>query len=128
MTYRWLADLTLLVHAAFVAFVLLGGLLVLRWPRVAWFHVPAALWGSAVELAGWICPLTPLEIELRERAGQAGYERGFLEHYLLAAIYPEGLTREMQIVFGVLALALNLAVYAWVLTRKRRLRGQDRAP
>lgn len=127
MTYRWLADLTLLVHAAFVAFVLLGGLLVLRWPRVAWLHVPAALWGSAVELAGWICPLTPLEIELRERAGQAGYERGFLEHYLLAAIYPEGLTREMQIVFGVLALALNLAVYAWVLTRKRRLRGQDRA-
>jgi hypothetical protein len=127
MSYRWLADLTLLVHAAFVVFVLLGGLAVLRWPRIAWLHVPAAVWGSVVELAGWICPLTPLENELRERAGRVGYGRGFLEHYLLAAIYPEGLTRDAQIVFGILALALNLAIYAWVLRRNRRSRSQDRA-
>ncbi len=125
--YRWLADLTLLLHAAFVVFVLLGGVAVLRWPRIAWFHVPSALWGSVLELAGWICPLTPLENELRERAGQAGYERGFLEHYLLAAIYPEGLTRNMQIVFGILALALNLTIYAWLLTRKHRSPAQNRA-
>jgi hypothetical protein len=109
-----LADLVLVAHAAFVLFVVVGGLLVLRWPRVAWAHVPCAMWGSWVVIAGWICPLTPLEVSLRRAAGQAGYESGFLQHYVEMLLYPPGLTREIQVALGVAVVALNVAVYLWV--------------
>ena len=113
------ADAVLVVHLAFVLFVVLGGLLVLRWPRLAWVHLPAVAWAALVELNGWICPLTPLESALRERAGEAGYRGDFVQHYLLALIYPEALTREMQITFGVLVALINAAVYIALARRTR---------
>ncbi len=114
---RLLADLLVLVHTAFVLFVIFGGLLVRRWPRLAWLHLPAALWGGWVEFAGRICPLTPLENALRHEAGQAGYQGGFIEHYLIPLLYPPGLTRSAQLVLGGLLVLLNLALYAAVLAR-----------
>ena len=120
MVYRWLADLVLVLHLAFVLFVVLGGLLALRWPRVAWVHVPVALYGALVEFVGFICPLTPLEVGLRQRGGEAGYEGGFVDHYITAALYPTGLTREVQLVLGVCVLVLNGAVYLTLARRGRR--------
>ena len=114
-----LADSVVLLHMGFVVFVVAGGLLVLRWRRMAWVHVPCAVWGAWIEFAGWICPLTPLEIWLRRRAGEAGYERGFIEHYLLPLLYPSGLTRPTQLVLGTAVVVLNLALYAWVWRRWR---------
>jgi hypothetical protein len=105
-----------------VVFVVLGGLLVLRWPRVAYLHIPAALWGAAIEFAGWICPLTPLENWLRRRAGGTGYSGDFIEHYILPVLYPSALTREIQLVLGFLVIALNLVIYAYVFRRSRRVR------
>lgn len=118
--YALLADLTVVVHFAFVLFVVLGGLLVVRFPRVAWLHLPAAIWGAAIEFAGWICPLTPLENHLRILAGQGAYRGGFVEHYLLALLYPEGLSRGVQLMLGTLVIVINGIVYfmAW-----RRWRG-----
>jgi Protein of Unknown function (DUF2784) len=118
MAYRILADLVVGVHALFVAFVVLGGLLALRWPWVAAVHLPAAVWGTLIEFRGWVCPLTPLEQSLRASAGQAGYEGGFIEHYLLPVLYPIGLTRGVQLVFGSLVIAVNLVVYGLVLWRR----------
>ncbi|HKN57975.1 MAG TPA: DUF2784 domain-containing protein, partial [Gemmatimonadaceae bacterium] len=115
MIYRVLADLVLVVHLGFVVFVVLGGWLVLRWPRLAWVHVPAAAWGVLIEYAGWICPLTPLENSFRMKGGEAGYGSGFVEHYLLPTLYPAGLTRSTQLILGSLVLLLNLAAYAIVL-------------
>jgi hypothetical protein len=115
-----LADLVVLIHLAFVVFVVTGGLLVWKWPRLAWLHVPCALWGAAVEFGGWICPLTPLENELRMRAGQAGYEGDFVAHYVLPVLYPEALTREWQFVLGAIVLVVNGVVY-WRLVRQRRV-------
>ena len=111
MPFRWLADFVLLVHFAFVVFVILGGLLVLRWPKVAWVHLPAAAWGVVIEFAGWICPLTPLENALRIRGGEPGYAGDFIGHYVAAVLYPAGLTRGAQIVLGLLALFINVVVY-----------------
>lgn len=119
MIYRTLADLVLVVHLAFVVFVVVGGLLVLRYPRLAWIHIPAAIWGVLIEFVGWICPLTPLENAFRARGGEAGYGGGFIEHYVLAALYPAGLSREVQFVLGSVVLALNLAIYAVVIARAR---------
>ena len=110
MPYRILADLVVGVHALFVVFVVAGGLLVLRRPWVAAAHLPAAVWGALIEFSGWICPLTPLEKSLRAAAGQAGYEGGFIEHYLLPVLYPAGLTRGVQLVLGAAVIAVNLAV------------------
>jgi len=118
MIYRLLADLLVLAHFAFLIFVVGGGLLVVRWPRVAWLHLPCALWGAWVELAGWICPLTPLEVTWRQRAGQAGYEGGFMEHYIIPVLYPSGLTREIQIGLGIAVVVLNVALYAWAWRRR----------
>ena len=118
MLYRWLADAVLVVHLAFVLFVVLGGLLVLRWPRLIRVHVPVALYGAAIEFIGFICPLTPLENSLRRRGGEAGYDGGFIDHYITAALYPTGLTREIQLALGVAVLALNAIVY-WIVLRRR---------
>jgi uncharacterized protein DUF2784 len=120
MLDRFLADLVLLIHFGFVAFVVLGGVLVLRWPKFAWVHLPAVLWGAFVEYTGSICPLTPLEIALRHRGGEAGYPGGFLEHHLTGVLYPAGLTRQVQIGLGTLALAINAAVYGSAVVRHRR--------
>jgi hypothetical protein len=111
MIYRALADFVVLIHMAFVLFVAIGGLLVFKWRRVAWFHIPAALWGALIEFAGWVCPLTPLENWLRRRGGEAGYQTGFIEHYLLPLIYPAPLSRNLQVVLGLLVLGFNLAIY-----------------
>ncbi len=116
--YRTLADLVVIVHFGFVLFAVLGALLALRWPRVVWVHVPAAVWAAFIEFAGWICPLTPLEKWLRMRSGGAGYRGGFVDHYLLPILYPEGLTRDTQIILGLLVLLLNLAIYGWLLRRR----------
>ena len=121
MAYRLAADALVIVHAAFVLFVVAGGLLALRWRRILWVHAPAALWGIWIELAGWICPLTPVESWLRQQGGEVGYSGSFIEHYLLPVLYPSALTRGTQILLGGLALAVNLTVYAWVLSRRRRL-------
>ena len=120
--YAVLANLTVAAHLLFVVFVMLGGLLVVRWLRIAWVHVPCAAWGALVELMGWVCPLTPLERALRERAGEATYATPFLEHYLIPLLYPGALTREIQLALGVGVVALNLAVYAVVWRRRMRSR------
>jgi len=111
VTYRILADAVLVLHLAFIAFVMLGGLAVLRWPRLAWLHLPAVLWAVGITFAGGYCPLTPLENRLRVAGGGAGYEGSFIEQYLTALIYPDGLTRGVQIVLGCLVVAVNVAVY-----------------
>jgi hypothetical protein len=113
--YGLLADAVLVAHLAFVLFVTLGGLLVLKWRRLAWLHIPAAAWGATIEFAGWICPLTPLENDLRARAGQSGYEGDFIARYLMPVVYPDGLTRQDQLLLGSAALAINLAIYVWLL-------------
>jgi len=114
MAHRILADAVLVLHASFILFVVAGGLLV-RWRRrVAWLHLPAVAWGALIEFRGWICPLTPLEIWARSRAGETGFSGGFIEHYLLAVVYPGALTRELQIALGALVLVVNALVYAWV--------------
>ncbi len=112
MIYRVLADLVLLIHAAFVIFVVFGGLLALWKRSLAWLHLPALFWGAVVVGMGWICPLTPLENTFRRIAGEGNYQSSFLEQYLLLAIYPQGLTREIQILMALLLVVGNLIVYA----------------
>jgi hypothetical protein len=119
MSYRLLADLVLIVHAGFVAFVVLGALLMLRWPRIAWVHGPVVLWGAGIEFLGGICPLTPLENHWRRSARELGYPGGFVEHYLMSALYPDGLTRQVQLALGALVLLVNAAIYTWVFWRRR---------
>jgi hypothetical protein len=121
--YALLADAVVIVHLGFVVFVVGGGFLVLRWPWLAWAHVPAAAWGALIELAGWFCPLTPLEHWLRHAAGGEAYGGGFVEHYLLPVIYPGALTREIQIALGIGVLAVNAAAYALVWRKRRRMAG-----
>jgi hypothetical protein len=119
MLYRIGALVVLLVHLAFVLFVVLGGVIALRWPKVAWAHIPVAVWGALIEFTGGICPLTPLENWLREQAGEERYAGDFIEHYITALIYPGGLTREIQIGLGVFVVVLNVAIYVWIATRRR---------
>ena len=120
MLYGLMADLVLAAHLVFVVFVALGGFLVWRWRRLAWLHVPVALWGGAIAVVGFTCPLTPLENHLQRLGGRAGYQGGFIEHYVTAALYPEGLTREAQIALGTAVLVLNLVVYWRVVAMSRR--------
>jgi hypothetical protein len=126
VAYRALADLLVGIHLAFILFVIGGGFAALRWPRLAWIHLPAAAWGAAVELGGWICPLTPLESRLRQLGGAAGYTGSFVERHLLPLIYPAALTRELQVALGVGVLALNVAAYTWLW--RRRVRAGPTAP
>ena len=120
MVYRALADCIVLVHAAFVAFVMLGGFFAWRWRAVLWAHVPAAVWGAAIEFAGWTCPLTPLENALRARAGLEGYRGGFVEHYVIPLLYPAGLTRPAQAVLGTLVVVVNVVAYTVLIRRSFR--------
>ena len=120
MLHRLAADAVLLLHLAFVVFVVLGGFLVLRWRKVAWAHLPAVAWGALVEFSGWICPLTPLENALFRSSGEPGYQGDFLAHYLLRALYPQGLTRTTQLMLGGFALAVNVLIYAAIVPRSHR--------
>lgn len=122
MLFRLLADAIVVVHLGFVLFVVLGGLLVLRWPRMAWVHLPAAAWGAWIEFAGWICPLTPLENWLRQQGGGPVYATGFVERYVVPVLYPAALSRDIQWALGGLVLAVNALVYLYV------VRGRARAP
>lgn len=124
MLYRLLADIVALTHLAFIVFVLLGGLLALRWRWVPWAHLPAAAWGAAVEFFGRFCPLTSLENSLRRASGSAGYSGGFIERYLMPIIYPAELTRELQLFLGCALVVLNLAAYLAV-WRRLRIRQQE---
>jgi hypothetical protein len=126
MIYRVAADAVLVFHFLFIVWAVGGGLLLLAgWHRALWLHLPAALWAVMIEFGGWICPLTPLEWQLRERAGEAGFSGGFVERYILAWIYPEGLTREIQIAIGAGVLILNAAIYGYWLMRLRSSSRQD---
>ena len=120
MLARALADAVVVLHAAFVAFVVAGGLLVLRYRRIAWLHVPAVAWAAFIEMSGGVCPLTPLENALRGAAGDVGYTGGFVEHHLIPLIYPPGLTPRLQFALGLFVVGLNLAVYAAAWRRRRR--------
>lgn len=111
--YIFLADLVLIVHLAFVVFVLGGGLLMLKWRWIAWLHLPAALWGAVVEFTGEICPLTPLENWLRAQDGEIPSGSDFIAQYLLPVLYPGDLTRGIQWLFGSVVVILNSAVYWW---------------
>jgi hypothetical protein len=119
MIYRILADGVVAFHLGFVLFVVLGGLPALRWPRVAWVHLPAAAWGAFVEFSSTVCPLTPLENHLRRLGGEAGYSGGFIAHYMLPVLYPAGLGQGTRIVLGVFVVLLNVTVYT-ILWRRRR--------
>jgi hypothetical protein len=117
MIYRALADFVLLLHMGFVLFAALGGVLAFKWRRVAWFHIPAALWAALIEFVGWECPLTPLENWLRRKGGEAGYQTGFIERYILPLIYPAPFSRTLHVVLGLLVLGVNLAIYGWIWRR-----------
>jgi hypothetical protein len=119
MPHGLLAEAVVLLHFGFVLFVIFGGLLALRWRRAVWLHLPAAAWGALIEFTGWICPLTPLEHWLRRQGGQAAYQGGFVEHYILPVLYPHGLTRTIQLILGLLGVGINLLVYS-ILWRRRQ--------
>jgi hypothetical protein len=116
-----LANFILVIHLGFILFVVVGGLLVFRWPWAAFIHLPAVLWGVAIELGNWICPLTPMEQKLRLSAHESGYTGGFIEHYLIPLIYPDELTRDIQLGLGLFVLLVNVLIYAWWLVRRRKL-------
>lgn len=120
MWYQLLANGVMLLHLGFVLFVIFGGLLALRWPKVVWVHLPAATWGATVEFTGWICPLTPLEVWLRLKGGDSGYGGDFIEQFVIPVLYPAGLTHDVQIVLGWFVLAVNVVVYGclWRFTYK----------
>ena len=122
MLYKVWADLLVLFHLGFIIFVIFGGLLVVKWRWVFLLHFPAAVWGALIEFQGWLCPLTPLEQRLRLAAGEQGYAGGFVEHYVLPVIYPEALTRDIQLSLGAFVIVINLAAYAWVLFHVARRR------
>jgi hypothetical protein len=124
MLYSALANAVLALHAAFVVFVLFGGLLALRWRRLPWLHLPSVLWVILIELNGWICPLTPLENRLRETAGAQGYSGGFIEHYLLPVVYPPGLTPGLQALFAAIVTGINIAVYGLLWRTRYRMTGR----
>ena len=117
------ADIIVLAHLGFIVFAALGGFLVVRWPKFVFLHLPCALWGVLIAFGGWICPLTHLEMHFRQLSGQVGYDGGFIDHYVMPLIYPAGLTRGMQIAFGVSILSVNLGAYGRLLrnlTRKKK--------
>lgn len=126
MIYRILAELVLVIHFCFVLFVVLGGLLVLRWPAILWLHLPAFVWGILVQCFFWSCPLTPLENWFRRLGGEAGYTGGFVEHYIMAILYAN-VSRGFQVMLGLLLIGVNALVYSLVFMRRRRIRDASRA-
>lgn len=114
MVFKLAATALALIHLAFILFVVFGGLLLLKWPKLVWVHIPAAVWGALIEFAGWYCPLTSMENAMLRRAGQSGYTGGFVAHYLFALIYPAGLSRGLEIGIGLFVLVVNVSVYVRV--------------
>jgi hypothetical protein len=127
MLFQVLADLVLLLHASFIVFVVFGALFAIRWPRIAWLHLPACVWAAVLEFFGFICPLTPLENQLRRAGGEAPYAEGFIEHYLVPFVYPPGLTPRLQVLLGVLVVLVNGLLY-WYVFRYRRSRARVQTP
>jgi hypothetical protein len=127
MIHRIAADLVLLLHLAFIVFVVLGGGLVLIRPRLSWVHLPAVIWGAFVELAGLVCPLTPLENRLRVASGSAGYTGGFIDRHLIPVVYPPDLSRPIQIALGLAVVLINAVFYALLVRRGYRPRGRTSA-
>jgi len=115
MFYTLAANAIVLLHLGYVMFVVIGGLLVFRWRWISLLHLPAVVWSVLLELRGWLCPLTPLELMFREAGGQAGYSGGFIEQYILPVLYPVELDRTMQIAIGSFVIFINLALYDWLL-------------
>lgn len=124
LIYRIAADGVVVIHLGFILFVFLGGFTLWRWPRMIWVHVPTAVWGGLVELIGAPCPLTPLENHLRTLGHTETYGGGFIDHYIMPIVYPPGLTRETQVVLGVLVVGINFFIYFRFLTRQRREKAQ----
>ncbi|WP_223451788.1 MULTISPECIES: DUF2784 domain-containing protein [unclassified Pseudomonas] len=122
MLYRIAADGLVLFHLLFILFVLFGGLLVLKWRHLAWWHLPAATWGVAVEVFHLTCPLTQWENLMRSAAGQTGYGGGFIEHYVWPVIYPAGLTPSIQLGLGGVVLVINVLVYVRVFRQRKSRR------
>jgi hypothetical protein len=120
LIYHHLAEFVVLVHFVFVLFVIFGALFVLKRRRLVWVHLPCVLWGALNEFFGWVCPLTPLENWLREAGGRTGYPTSFVEHYLLPILYPAALTREVQIILGMMVVAVNMGIYGWLGCRRKR--------
>ena len=127
MFIRIAADVVLILHLVFIAFVVMGGLLVLRYRWIVYVHIPAAIWGAFVEISGRICPLTTWENSLRRSAGESGYAESFVEHYLMPIIYPAGLTRNVQFAIAGIVVAANIVIYGWLLYRRCRSRVVERA-
>ena len=119
MIYSFLADLLVVFHLVFILYVIAGALLIFKWTKTLWLHLPSCFWGMTVEFTGCICPLTPWEIQLRRLAGEEGYTGSFIEHYLIPIIYPSGLTREVQMVLGGTVLIVNLSLYTLILIKRR---------
>lgn len=117
------ADLIVIIHFSFILFVILGGLLVIKWKKFIWLHIPAAIWGMLIEFFGWFCPLTTLENQLRQNKNGEAYSSGFIEHYIIPLIYPEGLTREIQIALGIAVVIINLLIYSLVIKKWKRNSG-----
>ena len=107
-------------HLVFILYVIAGALLIFKWPKTLWLHLPSCIWGMTVEFTGWICPLTPWEILLRRLAGEEGYTGSFIEQYLIPIIYPSGLTREVQMLLGGTVLIVNLSLYTLILIKRRK--------
>jgi hypothetical protein len=125
MLYRLAAEGVLLLHLAFIVFVILGAAVAARWRWLVFVHVPAATWGFFIELTGRVCPLTYAENYLRIKSGESGYAESFIEHYLLAIIYPAGLTREIQFALAAVVVVINVAIYGWLFYRRRPSRNDD---
>ena len=120
MLYQLGADLLVLIHLAFIVFVIMGSVAVLRWPWFVLLHIPAVIWGAVVMINGWLCPLSPWENSLRQSAGQEGYSGGFIEYYIIPLIYPMELTRDVQVLAGIIVVVINLCLYCFVIYRLMR--------
>ena len=118
MVYSLAADLLVVLHVGFILFVVFGGLLVWRWGWLVLLHLPAVVWGALLEFYGWLCPLTPWEQQLRLAAGEVGYTGSFIAHYLLPVLYPDGLTRTVQMLLGAGVVLINLVIYGWLVWHK----------
>lgn len=120
LIYSILADIVIFVHFLFIIFVVLGGLLVVKWSWIKFIHIPAAIWGALIEIQSWVCPLTPLEVRFKMKAGESIYEGGFIEHYIMPIIYPPGINRKMQIILATVVIVINLGIYSWILYNSKK--------
>jgi len=118
--YAIAADIIVILHFAFVVFVLLGGVLLLWWRKLVWIHLPAVIWGIMIEFTGWICPLTPYENKFRQQAGLEMYDGDFVMRYIMPVLYPEDLTRSLQVAFGLVVLVINVICYYYVFFFKKK--------